>query len=660
MRLRASGWPRSGQLAVFAQLAETLPSSTIVAWSRRSTSGAAPPRPPPPADLLRRRDLPPGASASGPPRDAPTERAPPHLEEPDLSRSASRLGDPALLHPTAARQRRSVPRRRLRPPAGPARTSIVGVPWAPWTSRTTSCSTDCGGLAGAAHRRAGHRAHARRAARRRRRGGPAHRVVRLRLPGQPARRPRPDAGPGARSSPERRSHARAGRQRGARRHRACGAASEVPGHGRPSTAWSASGTARRPASTGRGDPLRHGNMCGAHPSGGVLRARRRRPELQVLHHPVHQRAHAAGYGLPVLYPGTAEEIVPPRPLRDRAVARVRHVGRHEDHRRRRGRRLDASTARLGEPRRSRCRRWSGRAGRGSYRQFPMLVPPGSLEAEAQMYGPRWAMVRAFLRAPTRSTPSRSTRPTRGWASWRAARRSPTSGRRCATSASTTTRSARRRHPAAAARHDPPARARSRCREFAARPRDGARRRGEAAVRRDAGPRHALRHGRTRPPSSASATPTGAPLVPVAGELTAGALAAPLRRVLASRVELQRPRRAASSPLPLLPVARTAYFCSGCPHNRSTSCPRARSPAAASAATPWSRHRTARRARSPGRRWAARARQWIGQAPFTDAGHMFQNIGDGTFAHSGQLAVQACVAAGVSTHLQAALQPTPSP
>ncbi|MCH9668968.1 MAG: indolepyruvate ferredoxin oxidoreductase family protein [Actinomycetia bacterium] len=140
---------------------------------------------------------------------------------------------------------------------------------------------------------------------------------------------------------------------------------------------------------------------------------------------------------------------------------------------------------------------------------------------------------------------------------------------------------------------------------------------------------------------------GRALIPAGGELTAGRLLAPLRRALTGRLEL---KKLPPPPIPLevLPAQRNPYFCSGCPHNRSTAVPKGslvgggigchimvtisgREDSAVTGIT----------------QMGGEGSQWIGQAPFTDIPHLFQNIGDGTFFHSGQLAIQACVAAGVN-------------
>ena len=139
---------------------------------------------------------------------------------------------------------------------------------------------------------------------------------------------------------------------------------------------------------------------------------------------------------------------------------------------------------------------------------------------------------------------------------------------------------------------------------------------------------------------------GARLVPADGELTPGRLHEPLRRVFAQVLPLTAPP-APRAPLPILPVARAPYFCSGCPHNRSTAVPDGS--LAAGGIGCHTLVTTSRRTDSAVTgftQMGGEGAQWIGQAPFTDIPHVFQNIGDGTYAHSGQLAVQACVAAGV--------------
>jgi len=93
------------------------------------------------------------------------------------------------------------------------------------------------------------------------------------------------------------------------------------------------------------------------------------------------------------------------------------------------------------------------------------------------------------------------------------------------------------------------------------------------------------------------------------------------------------------------TVRTPHYCSGCPHNSSTKVPegsRASAGIGCHYMVQWMDRRTDTFTQMGGE-----GVNWIGQAPFTDTPHMFQNLGDGTYFHSGSLAVRAAVAAGVN-------------
>ena len=92
-------------------------------------------------------------------------------------------------------------------------------------------------------------------------------------------------------------------------------------------------------------------------------------------------------------------------------------------------------------------------------------------------------------------------------------------------------------------------------------------------------------------------------------------------------------------------ARSPFFCSGCPHNRSTKVPDG-SRALAGIGCHYmalSMNRNTATFSQMGGEGAA----WVGQAPFTRTEHVFANLGDGTFVHSGSLAIRQALAAGVN-------------
>jgi indolepyruvate ferredoxin oxidoreductase len=148
-------------------------------------------------------------------------------------------------------------------------------------------------------------------------------------------------------------------------------------------------------------------------------------------------------------------------------------------------------------------------------------------------------------------------------------------------------------------------------------------------------------GRIILPSEGELTPTGVALVIANRLMKHGGDSPELRQRLA---RLEAKEKLLNAPPPK--VARTPYFCSGCPHNTSTRVPegsRAMAGIGCHGMAIWMPDRRTSMISHMGGEGVT----WIGQAPFTSETHVFQNLGDGTYYHSGLMAIRQSAAAGVN-------------
>ena len=144
---------------------------------------------------------------------------------------------------------------------------------------------------------------------------------------------------------------------------------------------------------------------------------------------------------------------------------------------------------------------------------------------------------------------------------------------------------------------------------------------------------------------------GGQLVPGHGALDADTLVPLLRARFAERLgdRIAPAQPEESLTIAPLDVARTPFYCSGCPHNRSTQAPQGSLVGAGIGCHTMALLMDEDRVGNIGGLGCMgnEGVQWIGMSDFLEREHFFQNLGDGTYFHSGQLAVQASVAAGVN-------------
>ncbi len=146
---------------------------------------------------------------------------------------------------------------------------------------------------------------------------------------------------------------------------------------------------------------------------------------------------------------------------------------------------------------------------------------------------------------------------------------------------------------------------------------------------------------------------GRELFPAKLDLSPAEIAEGLARILAERgvahpamaaagARLRSAREAAAAPQL---AERKPWFCAGCPHNSSTTVPegaRAYAGIGCHYMVQWMGRETEGYTHMGGE-----GANWIGEAPFSTRPHVFQNLGDGTYNHSGLMAIRAAVGAGVN-------------